>query len=648
MIGYNEYQEAMNLLALLLESRQKLAMFNATDEDIARAMDADVRDAQAMRTVRAAWYGDLAAWAREKRLSGGYALCFTDETQVQRKPYDLLARLDPTDEETQEASLPPALLRGLTTQEAQRASRLYHRLLCIQPMRVLLARLHALDAALEKEGEKRIDEICKEVEKPAFRRIIPAYMERRSGYRLDLADNNFTILDRLMDNWDRPLRHEEAFSLPQAAMAHTSSAETLLTAAIVRKVGGEAAPGARAQYRAIPGGHTALGVYGDKGPAAFFDAVVSNQARSEHKLMRVQGYAGTQLVQLTDEAARCFSLAEDGQAEAFAAQDDGGRHLLDAVAGALENRRQLQGEACLELFIKDQAMNDDQRLSALEELRRIVTEFFREPRLPKKINGEIRQVKNSSANLSQRIVCLIIAHLARGGMLKLPCPQGNPPQELMALIDRMRDDPAACAAFVADVNGMEAAQTRLDMRYAGKGDKRTLYALRGQEAGWEVPVQWLAGVAALPPDALPDADEPPFDADALMAIVLEGLRRFLYFGRQVGTGESAAFSLKVESQGARPKDIFFRLLCLWCVKACNGGETVRLTADEKNPENSVFTMRKGDRSFVGMFARTDTEADAVQLTPARLRTFLQQTVASNLTIRSEKDGSFTIMSPVQP
>ena len=123
MIGYNEYQEAMNLLALLLESRQKLAMFNASDEDIARAMETDVRDAQAMRTVRAAWYGDLAVWAREKRLSGMYALCFTDETQVQRKPYDLLARLQATDPDFKGDIIPA---RGAWTMDQMRAAHAAH------------------------------------------------------------------------------------------------------------------------------------------------------------------------------------------------------------------------------------------------------------------------------------------------------------------------------------------------------------------------------------------------------------------------------------------------------------------------------------------------------------------------------------------
>ena len=128
--------------------------------------------------------------------------------------------------------------------------------------------------------------------------------------------------------------------------------------------------------------------------------------------------------------------------------------------------------------------------------------------------------------------------------------------------------------------------------------------------------------------------------------MLEGLTRFIYFGRQVGTGESAAFTLKVESVGPRAKDIYFLLLCLWCMLECNGDENVRLMVDAKNPENSVFMMSKGQRTFVELFARTDTAADAMQLTPAKLRSFLRQTVGKTLRIQSEKDESFTISRPV--
>ncbi len=637
MIGYNEYQEAEHLLCLLLASREKLKAFNLTDEEIT-ARGSDV----------ISWYAELARWAMEARDSGRYALCFQSADQVQRKPYDLLARLPLKPEETEAAPLQDDLLTGLPDAEKTKAKRLYHRLLCIQPMRMLLSRLLQLEAALKRRGAAQQEELIRLIARHGFRDTIPLTQERRSRQSLDLRDNDFTILDRLMDNWDKPLRREEWFVVPQTLIHSSACAQSLMTAAILRRhqdAGAEKTP-----YQTIPGGHTSLGVYHAGAPEQFFRAVIRDQERCARprRLMRIRGYAGMQLLQLTDETVRNFrrggNAAELLQEEAFCARDDGGRGIFNQLAMQVEECSALSDAMCLELFQKGRYLPEEERLRALAELRRGVQQVFAQQKLPGGVAGEMKRVVNRSGNLAHRAVGLLLAHAVGDRELAcLPCPNGQPPQNLLDSLTELEKSESACKRFIDDVNGMEEQETKLDLRFTAD-EPRRLWALRSAEAQMALQTQWLAEAAdAMAEDRLAELSAPPFSCVELEDVCRAGLHHFLLLGRSVGTGAGpGGFTLAVSQRGARPKDVYFRLLCIWCVLTCNGGQDVFLVPDENSPEKISFRTGKASIPFVDVFAGTDTGIRAAQLTPVGLRGFLQQTVGSRLKIVDAGDGRFRV------
>ncbi|MBQ2952000.1 MAG: hypothetical protein IJE07_00420 [Clostridia bacterium] len=634
MIGYDEYREAGNLLSLLYESRLMLPRFNDCGDIFTQALSQGEQVLNAVLPALLGEYAALAIWAHDRRQSGLYALCFDEAREVQRKPYDLLARLEPQAWETDEAPLAPELLLGLTDAEKTRVRRLYHRLLCIQPMRLLLERLSRLEEALALPPGQREAEIAQCICEEGFCDPIPMFMERRSGQRLDLRDNDFTILDRLMDNWDRPLRQEPDFRLPAEIFQYTTCGRKLMTAAIAHK----AASGSR-QYRAIPGGHIALGVYdGSRKPDAFFKAVTTKPGGREKRLLHVLGYAGTRLVRLTGTAVKCFVNAP--QAEDFRAADDGGQNLLPRLSDDVLIRLEAK-KTYLREFIREELKGDDQRHRAIGELRRLVEAVFAAGTLPEKVSGEIGAKANSGPNQGARLAGMLLAHHVGEGLRCLPCPGGKPPAPLLALMDALRDDPEACKAFWKDMRQKHAGKVRLDVRYVGEGNDRALWVLCIPGKPCKPQEQWLsAAAAAAKQRALDGLSEPPFSCAELRSIMREGLLRFLYFRNSVGTG-NAAFGLST-SPRIRPRDIYFHLLCLWCALQLNDGKITQLTADYENPENSQFETRNGPRTFVELFEGADTQACTEHLTPGRLRGFLQQTVAKELRIGPVSDDAFTI------
>lgn len=640
MIGYNEQQEALNLLELLRDSRRLLLLFNADNQQIAQAMGIGLLHPQALRQALLQWYGALAGEVQQRRVSGKYALCFSDASQVQRKPYDLLARLEPQAWELEEAELDEALLQGLSADEKTRARRLYHRLLCIQPLRMLLERLMPLVLLMEKGAAGWEEKALQIIGSERFRAPIPLTMERASGQRLDLRDNDFTILDRLMDNWDQPLAGKLDFLMPAEAFSYTACARSLMTAAIVSRMDMPDAQG-RQQYQAFPGGHIALGVYdGQNRPDRFFRAVQKAQGKSGKRLLRVHGYARTQLVQLSDAAAGCFG---DAAADAFRSCDDGGQNLLLRLNQEVENRLQRRSEQCLKAFVREAPVTDEQRASAMDELRRIVLSCFAAEKLPAALSDEITPMKKDSGKLWQRLVRALLAYQVGLGIQRLPCPRGAAPLPLLALVEKLRREPEAGGQLWKRMEEMAGMGVRLDARYVGKDDARVLFVLCEETVRWEPHAAWLeeAAEAADSPEALRALRQPPFDGASLRQIILEGLQRFLHFRSNVGTGKSSAFSLKT-SKRVRPKDIYFRLFCLWCVLVCGDGQDVQLVEDRNDPEKTCLLTRKGAFGFVDLFAETDTEAGGTQLTPARLHAFLQQIARRTLKIRQTADEVFQI------
>lgn len=302
MIAFNERLEAANLLRLLKESRSRLADFNADDGQIARAAGVSPSDRSAMEQARLEWYLSLALWEETHRLSGRCSLVFSRIDRIQRAPYDLLACCPLTREEQERADVPPSLFAGLSAREQDRKLRLYHRLLCIQPMRRLLERLYALAKLVRESGGDR-EQLLAKVADPRWRSAISPLEERRSGQSLSVRDNDFTILDRLIANHGRVLRRNRVVRLPGRLLKHAAAPESLLLAAIAGGLDRSRERRTCTQYRAIPGGHVRLDVYRSGTMEDFVRKAREDQEDRPDKLVYVRPYAGYQLIQLPEEMA---------------------------------------------------------------------------------------------------------------------------------------------------------------------------------------------------------------------------------------------------------------------------------------------------------------------------------------------------------
>lgn len=302
MIAFNERLEAANLLRLLKESRSRLAAFDADDGQIARAAGVAPSDRSAMERALLEWYLSLALWEETHRLSGRCSLVFSRTDRIQRAPYDLLACYPLTKEEQERADVPRSLFAGLSAREQDRKLRLYHRLMCIQPMRRLLERLYALAKLVRESGGDR-EQLLKMVTDPRWRSAISPLEERRSGQSLSVRDNDFTILDRLIANHGRMLRRNRVVRLPRRLLKHAAAPESLLLAAIAGGLDRSRERHTCTQYRAIPGGHVRLDVYRSGTMEDFVKKAREDQEDRPDKLVYIRPYAGYQLIQLPEEMA---------------------------------------------------------------------------------------------------------------------------------------------------------------------------------------------------------------------------------------------------------------------------------------------------------------------------------------------------------
>lgn len=270
MLGFNEYQEALNLWELLQASKGWVEEFNSVPETARTSPGGEkwTEDEAADREL--ALYLRLALQMEQRRLSGRYALRFAAADEAQRHPYELLSRLNVQDGETEAYAFTPEqlpLLEGLSDDEQQRLGVIYLRLMHIRPMRILFERLSQLAHAVRQElkGEtpaQKRSRLLRVTQAQPWRRKIAPRMEGGSvrGPSLDVVDNGFSILDRIMDNWDRPLRRDSCVALPDTLLKETDSPELLLTTAMMHRVHtGEEKPRGMS-FHAIPGGHMALGV----------------------------------------------------------------------------------------------------------------------------------------------------------------------------------------------------------------------------------------------------------------------------------------------------------------------------------------------------------------------------------------------------
>jgi len=635
VIGYNERQEAENLLALLLESREKLTAFNAA----CAASD----DEEARQCALTGCFLPLADWAEAAMNSGRYALCFTPADKVQRAPYDLLARLPLTEAETGALEGRDELFVGLDVQEAQRMRRLYYRLMCIQPLRTLLERLLALAALAHRKYDavRLRQEQLRLTGNAAWRAEIPLCQDRRSGTTLQLQDHDFTIIDRLIDNRGRTLREDRGFALPVALMERTACPQTLMTAAIAHRISGNQE---KQPYCAVPGGHTALGVYATGTPEAFFDEAAKDQQRRRNPVLRMRAYGRLRLVQVDDTAAVQLGKTRYDAARAalpmeqrklFGAEDDGGRHILPQLESELRLRHELSDEECMSRFFKGEEQLEMQRVKAMRGLRAMAEDFFREPELPKNFNNDDPAlfINVGRKKLRQRAVRMLIAHQAAVRMLREPFGGGQMPQSLRQLLDALEQSPESRSAFLQDVRSMGGYATKLNVRYENLPDgTRCMLVVRSPAMDVSGLEAWLREGGSTVLD---------FTPQALKVMCLYGLQRFLYYGQEVGTGAKAGeFSLAVSTGARRAPDVYFQLLCLWCAVRLGDG-TAFLQPELHQPEISLLKTGNGDVRFVDLFAGTDT--GALRFTPSAAAELVRQMAGLRLRITRQGDG-FSVLA----
>lgn len=681
MIGYNEKQEALKLWSLLQSSQLMLKEFNASPAEIARACDvADAADEEALQAARVRWYAWLALRVRAWRRSGDYALCFAYAQRAQRQPYDLLARLEVQDVEReayeqivpklsqkescvlsvgeakdlQEPSrkeeptfevdgfrvLRMVYLQGLTAQEdVMRARILYDRLLRILPMRELMERLSSLLKALENvapldENAKVKDvwleqEVMSELDKlvtSSFCQPIAPIQERASGAALNVDGNDFTILDRLMDNWDKTLSDEVEFTLPMDAVRRVGFMPSLLTAGIVHKVArakAAVAEGKRAserQFVAIPGGHTMLGIYDNadrSAPEKFFEAVSKDQALKGKRLMRIKPYMGLQLMQLDDETEKLMSR-KGGADETFRAEDQGGRQVAEKLSCQVAEAKELESSECFKTLINGKPLDDEKMKVALRELREAVKDFFRLTEIPEKCKGPITTYTWTKMS-RYKAVSQLLAFGAGDSLLQMSCPAGETPRAIIALLNELDADQARREEYAAFVSSLKDWPVQLYIRYYEQYLHREYWSVAYPESRYAMLKAWLERAAKAKDNGdMSKLAEPTFSARQLREYCWHGMKRFLYSGTSV-----QSFALKPK-KNVFEVDIFFQMACMWFRNQhLKDLEELWFVGTENCPEESYFLVRNEKTRFVDILAETD-EADqsAGKLTPKLLKELL--------------------------
>lgn len=702
MIGYNERQEALNLWSLLQESQQLLQKFNESTEEIAKACDvADMKDAEAVQAARVKWYVSLSLRMRALRRSGQYAMPFLHADKAQRHFYDLLARLEvqdveleaydrtlpklseaergplseeernalqaqasaeaePVPEESEEPTfevdgfrvLRMACLEGLMDpKDVRRARILYDRLLRIQPMRELMGRLSSLLKAMKQAAptddhmdpkevwlDAKTMENLNKVVTDSFCKPIACVQDRKSGASLNLDGNNFTILDRLMDNWDKPLAEEAEFRLPIDAIRKAGSVPSLLTAGIVRKVAataaGEGAPASKArQYVPIPGGHTMLGIYDSTerdSPEKFFQTVAQHQALPEKRLMRISPYMGVRLIQLDDETeTQMARMAEN--ADTFCAEDLGGRQVAEKLQIQVDKEAKLNARECFGRLVKGELLDDDKAKAAIAELRIAVEDFFRLEKIPNDIKGDIR-VYGDTKHSRHKAVCQLLAFFARGTLKLMGCPAGRVPREIEEKLDDLASNDQERREYQAFIRSLIDWPMQMYIKFEEAYRYREYKVIAHPECRFSQLKAWLARAAKAKKDGTMDKlVEPGFSVSQLKEYCQYGLNRFLY------AGSSTSFFALEPERTVSETDIFFRMACMWFRNHHKEkGQDIWFVAIGNSPEKSYFLVRNEKFTFVDMFAETD-EADqlAGKLTPKLLRELLVGANSDCVTLERE-------------
>lgn len=663
MLGYNERQEAENLLTLLKRAADMLPAFNAQDWQIASAMGINPMDGAALAGGLLTWYLNLALWEEQERCSGCYSLCFTSAREAQAHPYNLLARLPLKAWETLEADVPEVLFAGLTEPEKREKKRLYLRLLRVEPMRALLARLYELARTARGCAGKTEAEICQllleKICDPRWRSPIPMLMEREKGASLDLNDNEFTILDRMIDNHNRPLREDVTVSVPGWLLENTTSAPALLTAAIAYRTDADPQKRGCVQYRALPGGHTALGLYGEGTLDNLFrNACQDQNSRQGKRILHVRHYSRFQLVQLTQQARTGLQEAEglgenccvpppmvqpeadwrsslmkllalavpaaqeaawvkmsDGRA-VLRVPDNGGNGAYRALAVAASRRKEAAEtekkakrnvsnsdytltEALLNFF-RGRDITQEQRVQAMENLHAVVAAVFATRKIPIKLSSEhVRGISNSSGSWELRALKLLLSWFSLEKLLTLQCELGSIPPELEACLASLRDDEKTCDDFrryCCDAE-LESKCIYVYARYSP--------VVTPQGRGHELLINALPTPGDSPLRQWLESngtDQPAFPGEEFARLCRHGLMRHLYRQWNVGKDDEAPFRLVPGTAMTQAPDKCFHLACAAFLLQ-RGLTKAKLEKDCKEPVNSCLCAGNERIPFVDIIER---------------------------------------------
>lgn len=500
MRGHHELLEAENLFELLERSRNMRVRFNASDEEILQRLNIP-SDAKKARRDDAClgWYLSLALEMEACRLSGRYALCFSDAKRARRHPYDLMARLPLRPHETVAADVPACFLTGLDEAEALEVRCKYTRMLYIQPMRELFERLSELAAAVraKKATPKEIRRNALEIIRGKnWRKPLPE-KEEYGRQTLDLADNNFSIIDRLIEMHRVPLRSQEKLLVPKGMLRRSDSAAVHIAAAVASSpLRGNVLPkdADMTDFAAPAGGHMAMGLYGEGAVSTLFSQVLADQKKraSGSRIIQTRRYCRYQLMRFSVEDLRKLHDAKScGMAAAAAAiaaipaseptgdwqavaeqlrsleaaqalpvercdeglylTDNGGNgayRSLKAYFDAIRMAKQRAAEEetadpddILRKFLADEALGDHGQERAISRLREVLAECFREKLLIDLRNGQtVEAVLKDSDNYRFRVGVLALAYMCCTGGCAMTLSAEELPAEAERFVAQLRDD----------------------------------------------------------------------------------------------------------------------------------------------------------------------------------------------------------------
>lgn len=521
MRGYHEQREAENLLMLLKQSREMIRRFNVKDASLLAASGLPARSSPDQKDdVRLCWYLNLALEMETYRHTGLFAVYFPDAKRTRRHPYDLMAQLPLQEDETERAEIPAELLKGLDDRAADQVRGKYARMLRILPMRKLFERLSQLTAELHGRKlappEKLREKLLEILNRKGWRSPIDE-QEEYGRQTLDIADNNFTIIERLIALHGKTLLSRGQVMLPGAVLKRSESPAVHIAAAVAAATMSEQAlqdDFRMTDYTAYEGGHLALGLYGDGAPGTLFAAVQADQRRNppHRRIVHTRRYCRFQLMRFSAAEARLFrrheaempvvistealpavkpqadwlkavqeihalkwmNVPEPVQSgDGLCLQDNGGNGAYRSLRMYLQERRseqqqtqraeqqmeQVSEEEMLRDFLCGMDMPEKLCQRAMDALGKAMESFFADAKMVETQNGDAADaVKNVTRYFVRNVGLLTLAYLCREEALSLEAVQGVVPAGVEIFLSQLREDASAREAFRKFCSPAAAAQ----------------------------------------------------------------------------------------------------------------------------------------------------------------------------------------------